>query len=141
MVHGFLGHVPYPRRVKGLAGRGHYPQRLRPVEFPTVAGHVEHESGIARVQRRETGSDRRFHCLVVSAVLREGWHAQRHGLSGIPIAFDRDDAAGCSSRVRQYDRADLSSGSVGGHAPGVIILVEPGEHRTWRLSFSRPFYP
>lgn len=128
MVHGFLGHVPYPRRIKGLTGRGHDPQHVRPVESSIVAGHVEHESGIPRLQCRETGSDRWFHGFVVSAVLCEGWHAQRHGFSGLAIAFDRDDAAGCSSRVRQYDRADLSSGSVTGHAAGVIVLVEPGEH-------------
>ena len=133
MVHGFLGHVPYPRRVDGLAGRGHDPQHVRPVESSIVAGHVEHESGIPRLQCRETGSDRRFHCLVVSAVLREGWHAQRHGISGLAIAFDRDDAAGRPSRVRQHDRANLPSGSVTGHAAGVIILVEPGEHGTGLL--------
>lgn len=139
MVHGFLGHVPYPRRVDGLAGRGHDPQHVRPVESSIVAGHVEHESGIPRLQCRETGSDRRFHCLVVSAVLREGWHAQRHGISGLAITFDRDDAAGRPSRVRQHDRANLPSGSVTGHAAGVIILVEPGEHGTGLLELTCGF--
>lgn len=65
MVHGFRGYVAYPRGVDGPSGRGHDPQCFRPVEFLSVLGHVEHETGVAGVQCREPGSERGSHAFVV----------------------------------------------------------------------------